>query len=227
MNKTEKLINNKVPEPTIRRLPFYLAYLKLVAGKGQDHISSTQVARDIGVDSSQVAKDLSYLHITGKTRVGYEVKPLIDVLERFLGFSIIHEAFLFGAGNLGAALLHDNGLRQFGLFITHAFDVSPELVGSTINGIPILHIDEFPAKRAEKNVEIGILTVPVDKAQLVSEKIIAGGMKAIWNFTPVKIKVQEQAIVQNTSLYAHLAVMFNKLCSENHCIDDSQNTPLI
>lgn len=205
--------NIKIPEPTLRRLPFYLAYLKLIKQEGQQHVSSTQIAKGFGADPSQVAKDLSYINISGKTRVGYEVDSLTDVLEKYLGFSIIHEAFLFGAGSLGAALLHDNGLNQFGLQITKAFDVNPALTGKTINEVTIHHIDKFPKLREENNVKIGILCVPVEKAQLVAEKMIEGGIKAIWNFTPVKIKVPDVAIVQNTSLYAHLAVMFNKLLS--------------
>lgn len=201
----------KIPEPTIRRLPFYLAHIKLVGDIGQEFISSTQLAKDIGVDPSQVAKDLSYVAISGKTRVGYEVKPLIEVLENFLGFSHQHHAYLFGAGNLGAALLHDLGLSQFGLYIKAAFDPDPKVIGKEINGVPILHVDEFPKMMETSNVKIGILTVPVHKAQEVAEFVVEGGIKAIWNFTPVKIKIPSPAIVQNTSLYAHLAVMFNKL----------------
>lgn len=211
MNKINPYTFGKVPEPTIRRLPFYLAHLKLVAAKGEEYISSTHLAKDIGVDPSQVAKDLSYIKISGKTRVGYEVKPLIDVLENFLGFSHKHEAYLFGAGNLGAALLHDLGLRQFGLYIRAAFDTNPEVVGKEINGVPILHVDEFPRLQEEQGIEIGILTVPVEKAQEVASYVASKKIRAIWNFTPVKIKVESPTTVQNTSLYAHLAVMFNKL----------------
>ena len=201
----------KVPEPTIRRLPFYLAHIKLLSNSGQQHISSTQLAKDIGVDSSQVAKDLSFIDITGKTRVGYEIKPLIDVLENFLGFSHKHKAYLFGAGSLGSALLHDTGLRQFGLYVSAAFDVNPDIIGTNVNGVPIRHIDEYFEIRKKSGVEIGILTVPAERAQSVSDFMLEGGIRGIWNFTPVKIKVPKNAVVQNTSLYAHLALIFNKI----------------
>lgn len=200
-----------VPEPTIRRLPFYLAHLKLAVNSGQQHISSTQLAKDIGIDSSQVAKDLSFIDITGKTRVGYEIRPLVDVLENFLGFNAKHKAYLFGAGSLGSALLHDTGLRQFGLYVTAAFDVNPDIVGTSINGVPIRHMNDFADVRKKTGVEIGILTVPVEKAQDVANFIIDGGIRGIWNFTPVKINVPGNIVVQNTSLYAHLALIFNKL----------------
>ncbi|MEG1748644.1 MAG: redox-sensing transcriptional repressor Rex [Tannerellaceae bacterium] len=206
----------RVPEPTLRRLPWYLAFVKLMKGKGETFVSSTQIAKEINVDSSQVAKDLSYVNIAGKTRVGYDIDALVDVLEVFLGFTSQHRAFLFGVGSLGAALLHDSGLSQYGLEIVAGFDVRPELVGSFINRIPVFNINEFPAKQLEYGATIGVITVPVGRAQEVTDQIIAGGIKALWNFTPFRIRVPENIVVQNTSMYAHLAVMFNRLNSMNH-----------
>lgn len=206
----------KVPEPTLRRLPWYLAYVKLMKGKGEAFISSTQIAKEINVDSSQVAKDLSFVNISGKTRVGYEINALVDVLENFLGFTSRHKAFLFGVGSLGASLLHDTGLSQYGLEIVAGFDVREELAGSTINGIPVFHMRDFPVKQKESGATIGVITVPVEKAQEVTDQIIEGGIKALWNFTPFRIRVPEHIVVQNTSMYAHLAVMFNRLNSMNH-----------
>ncbi len=203
----------KVPEPTLRRLPWYLAFLKLMKGRGELFVSSTQIAKEINVDSSQVAKDLSFVNISGKTRVGYEIDTLIGVLETFLGFTTRHKAFLFGVGSLGAALLQDSGLKQYGLEIVAGFDIRPEVVGKRINEIPVFHMNDFPAKQPEYDATIGVITVPVDKAQEITEQIIGGGIKALWNFTPFRIRVPEHIVVQNTSLYAHLAVMFNRLNS--------------
>ncbi len=199
-----------VPEPALRRMPCYLAYLKLAKNQGLKHISSTHIARDMGVDPTQVTKDLSYTSIVGRTRVGYEVEPLIIVLEEFLGFTKISEAFLFGAGSLGTALLHDHGLKQYGLEIVAAFDVNPAVIGQEIGGVKIYHMDEFNKLKTD-NVQVGILTVPVEHAQDTAERIVRGGIKGIWNFTPVRIQLGDDIVVQNTSLYAHLAVMFNRL----------------
>lgn len=190
-----------------------MAFVKLLKQKGESFVSSTQIAKEINVDSSQVAKDLSFVAIAGKTRVGYEIDTLIRVLECFLGFTASHKAFLFGVGSLGAALLHDSGLNQYGLEIMAGFDVRDELDGKTINGIPVFHMRNFPEKQQELGATIGIITVPVEKAQEVTDEIIAGGIKALWNFTPFRIRVPEHVVVQNTSMYAHLAVMFNRLNS--------------
>lgn len=203
--------NDKVPEPTLRRLPWYLSNIKLMKERGEQFVSSTQISKEINIDASQIAKDLSYVNISGRTRVGYEIDALIDVLEDFLGFTNMHKAFLFGVGSLGGALLRDSGLNHFGLEIVAAFDINPDLIGRDINGIPIFHSDDFVAKMKEYNVNIGVLTVPINIAQEITDKMVDGGIKAVWNFTPFRIRVPENIVVQNTSLYAHLAVMFNRL----------------
>lgn len=202
---------DKVPEPTLRRLPWYLSNIKLMKEKGEQYVSSTQISKEINIDASQIAKDLSYVNISGRTRVGYNIDALIEVLESFLGFTNMHKAFLFGVGSLGAALLRDSGLHHFGLEIVAAFDVNPELVGKDLNGIPIFHSDDFEAKMKEYDVNIGVLTVPINIAQEITDKMVDGGIKAVWNFTPFRIRVPENIVVQNTSLCAHLAVMFNRL----------------
>ena len=202
---------DKVPEPTLRRLPWYLSNIKLMKEKGEQYVSSTQISKEINIDASQIAKDLSYVNISGRTRVGYNIDALIEVLESFLGFTNMHKAFLFGVGSLGGALLRDSGLRHFGLEIVAAFDINPELVGKDLGGIPIFHSDDFEAKMKEYDVNIGVLTVPINIAQEITNKMVDGGIKAVWNFTPFRFRVPENIVVQITSLYAHLAVMFNRL----------------
>ena len=214
-NSIQQELQFKVPEPTLRRLPWYLAYAQLELKKGELYLSSTQIAKNIAVDSSMVAKDLSYVNISGRTRVGYDIKELVAILEQFLGFTDPHKAFLFGVGRLGGALLYDNGLQQFGLEVVAGFDVKYELAGTSINRIPIHHLDNFAELQQKMGINIGILTVPIDKAQLVSDTIVEGGIQAIWNFTPFRIRVPENIVVQNTSIYAHLAVMFNRLNAIN------------
>ncbi len=203
--------NWNVPEPALRRLPWYLSYIKLLKKKGQTHVSSTQIAKKINVSSTQIAKDLSYVKVSGKTRVGYEIDVLIDVLEQFLGFTSQHKAVVLGVGSLGGALLSDSGLEQFGLKIFAGFDVNENVIGSKINNIPVYNIDNFGEYNKEINADIAILTVPPDNAQEIADFAIKNGIRAIWNFTPFRIRVPEHTVLQNTSLYAHLAVMFNRL----------------
>lgn len=203
--------SSKIPEPALRRLPWYLSYVKLLKSQGESIVSSTQIAKKIDVSASQIAKDLSYVNVNGKTRVGYDIDDLISVLETFLGFTKTHKAVVFGVGSLGAALLSDSGLEQYGLKIMAGFDVKTSLVNRKVHNIPVFHTREFFERNETIKAEIGILTVPPGYAQEVSEYMIRGGIKGIWNFTPFRIRVPEGVVLQNTSLYAHLAVMFNRL----------------
>ncbi len=206
--------NQGVPEPTIRRMPSYLAFTEGLLRKGQQFVSSTQIANYMNIDPTQVTKDLSYTIIVGKTRVGYEVKTLVTVLSDFLGFTTMDNAFLVGAGSLGSALLHDSGLSHFGLNIVAAFDVNSSTIGRKINDVEVFHIDQFRDLTQEMKVIMGIITVPAENAQTVADLMVAWGIKAIWNFTPARIKVPADIIVQNTTLYSNLAIIFNKLHSE-------------
>ena len=201
----------KGPEPTLRRLPWYLSVCRLLKQQGEQYVSSTRLSKETNIVASQIAKDLSCVNIVGRTRVGYEIDNLLSVLEDFLGFTRVHKAFIFGAGRLGSALLNDKGLRQFGLEVVAAFDTNPRVVGNNVAGIPVFHINELEAKMKRYDVRIGILTVPIDRAQEVADKMVVWGIKAIWNFTPLRIRVPDDIVVQNTSLYAHLSLMFNRL----------------
>ena len=182
-----------LPEPTLRRLPWYLAYVSRLDANHVEHVSSTQISQALNVDASQIAKDLSFLNIKGKTRIGYEVSTLHATLTQFLGFKQEHKAIIIGAGSLGGALMHDVGLSQYGLRIVAGFDVNDALVGTSIAGIPIYHVDDMA--RRVKGTDVAI----------------ACGIGAIWNFTPFRIKVPSDVVIANTSIYAHLALIYNRM----------------
>lgn len=200
-----------IPEPTLRRLPWYLAYVANLHRSGVEYVSSTAISREINVDVSQIAKDLSYLNIKGKTRIGYEVALLCRELEEFLGFKRRHNAVVLGVGSLGSSLIHDTGLANYGLNIVAGFDVNPDIIGTQVSGVPIYSIDLLADYCRTLKAEIGIVTLPVDAAQEGADRLIEAGIKALWNFTPVRIHASQGVVITNTSIYAHLAVMFNRL----------------
>ena len=200
-----------LPEPTLRRLPWYLAYVSRLDANHVEHVSSTQISQALNVDASQIAKDLSFLNIKGKTRIGYEVSTLHATLTQFLGFKQEHKAIIIGAGSLGGALMHDVGLSQYGLRIVAGFDVNDALVGTSIAGIPIYDVDDTARRVKGTEVAIAIVTVPAEHSQQVTNMAIACGIGAIWNFTPFRIKVPSDVVIANTSIYAHLALIYNRM----------------
>ena len=202
---------NTIPEPTLRRLPWYLSRLSVLRGEGVEHVSSTQLGRDLHLDSSVIAKDLSFINIKGKTRIGYDVESLENYLRKFLGFEHLHRAVIVGVGSLGEALIRDHGLGNFGLHIVAGFDVREEIIGININSTKIYSADSIARQVPKLKVDIGIVTVPVEVAQTTAEKLIEAGIKAIWNFAPLPLRVPKDVVIQNTSIYAPLAIMYNRL----------------
>ena len=201
----------QLPEPSLRRLPWYLAYIEILRDSGVVTVSSTQISRALNVDASQIAKDLSLLDIKGKTLIGYEIDDLACALSEFLGFRTTHKAFVMGCGSLGGSLMRDKGLSNYGLEIVCGFDTNPELVGSQIGDVPVRHISEMPKCQKEMGASIGILTVPADKAQESADYMVAAGLTGIWNFTPYRIRVRNGIAKANTQIYAHLALLYNRL----------------
>ncbi len=200
-----------LPEPTLRRLPWYLAYLTTMRGQNVEYVSTTRIADDLNVAPSQIAKDLSFLRLRGKTRIGYSVNELEDTLRQFLGFAERHNAVMAGVGSLGAALIADSGLQRYGLNIVAGIDTDSKLIGSEICGVPVYSPGSLPQLVKKLGITIGIVAVPVECAQEVSGLLIANGIKAIWNFTPTRLAAPESVVITNTSIYSHLAVMYNRL----------------
>lgn len=200
-----------LPEPTLRRLPWYLAYVTMLRHDGVEHVSSRGIAEAIGVDASQIAKDLSHLGVRGKTRIGYEVAALERELRGFLGFNTGHNAVITGVGSLGNALIQDRGLQRYGLNIVAGIDTNPDLVGTRAGGIVIMGYESLPGLVSEQDITIGIITVPAREAQHAADRLTEAGIRAIWNFTPYRLRVRPRVVVTNTSIYSHLAVMYNRL----------------
>lgn len=208
MNQISNII---LPEPSLRRLPWYLAYVEILRNKKIEYVSSTQISRALSVDASQIAKDLSFLNIKGKTRIGYEVDHLCTALSDFLGFTRSHKAYVIGTGSLGKALIRDSGLSNYGLEIVAGFDTNPDIIKRKDLGVPIRPIDDIYDMMKSNPATIAILTVPPEAAQEAADTAVGAGIKAIWNFTPYRIKVAEGIVMANTSIYAHLALIFNRL----------------
>lgn len=212
MNAREKYkLKSQASEPTLKRLPGYLYYVKNVQEQGIMNISAPTIGSDLKCDPSQVVKDLSVTGIKGKPRVGYNTYELIHALENFLGFNRTNEAFLVGAGNLGTALMAYQEHQSLGLKIIAAFDIDEEKVGKTVGGIHILEYNKLFSLSDRLNVKIGILTTPNKAAQSVAEDLVNCGIKAIWNFTSANVDVDEDVIIQNTSMSSYAAVLLRRL----------------
>ena len=196
----------KVSKAVLKRLPGYLAYLKSMPDSAPANISATALANALNMGEVQVRKDLAIVSDGGRPKVGYQREALIDDIEQFLGYDNTTDAVLIGAGKLGLALMAYSGLDAYGLNIQAAFDVSPAME-KTEDGQPIYHISKLTHYCKLHKVLMGIITVPAAAAQEVADQLIAGGVKAIWNFAPTHLDVPPNILVQNENMATSLAVL--------------------
>jgi len=201
-----------IPEPTLRRLPLYHQYLKRMhSEKNLEYISSNQIGNDLHILPIQVRKDLEITEAMGKPKLGYDIVELMGAIETFLGWNNTTDGYLVGVGHLGSALLGYQGFKDYGLNIVAAFDSDKSKIGTEIKGVKVLDVEKLPNMIRRMGIKIGILTVPGNAAQELSDVMVRAGIKAIWNFSPVKIKAPQDIIVQHENLASSLVVLSKKL----------------
>ncbi len=194
------LMDKKISEKVINRLTLYHCILQDFISKGNEYISSKQIATLLKIDDSQVRKDINLLNNSGKSRVGYIVKELKKSIETTLGFAKTKKAYIIGAGNLGMALAKYDNFTSYGLNIINLFDNDKTKIGGNINNKEILDIKDLPKFTNEHGVEIAILTVPGKFAQKTADYIVKSNIKYIWNFTPTVLDVPADVQVWNENL---------------------------
>jgi redox-sensing transcriptional repressor len=211
-NEKTKTVIKAIPEPTLRRLPIYYQYLKKIQSERKsEYISCTQIGNELSIIPIQVRKDLEITEATGKPKLGYGVKELLSNIEDFLGWNNTTDAYLVGVGNLGSALLGYQGFKEYGLNIIAAFDADETKAGTEIRGKLVFHVGKLPDMIRRMGIKIGILTVPAQSAQELTDLMVEAGIHAIWNFSPIKIMVPQGIIVQHENLASSLVVLSKKL----------------
>ncbi|MDR1123093.1 MAG: redox-sensing transcriptional repressor Rex [Elusimicrobiota bacterium] len=196
------------PELAIRRLLIYLDYLK---SQDADCVSSGQIADNFGFTAIQVRKDIACAGFAGRPKHGYSRAELIKHIEDFLGFNDKMDAFLIGVGNIGRALASYGGFAKYSLNIIAACDIDPRLQGTEINGKKIFSVEKALDLIKRLKIKFAIITVPAGQSQPSADLLIKAGIKAIWNFSSVRLSCPPDIIVQNEDLGASLSVLSQKL----------------
>lgn len=203
------MAETKMPLPSLRRMLFYYRSLKSAAERGEVYVSSADLSWAADTTPEQVRKDLSYLpgQGQGRSRVGYPALKLAAVIEDYLDLMNDKYAVLVGAGNLGRALALYPGFQQHGMRIMVLFDNDPQKVGTKVGELNVLPVEKLTNLVGRMMIRIGIITTPVAAAQDIADALVAGGIKAIWNFSTVRLTVPEQILVRNVDLSVDLMVL--------------------
>lgn len=184
----------------IRRLPKYYRALTELAEVRISRISSKQLGKLTGFNPSQIRQDLNAFGGFGQQGYGYNVKNLKMNMEKILNIFTDKSMVLIGVGNLGRAILQYSEFAENGFHIRAAFDRDPEKIGESINGVPVYDIATLDAYLGGQKTDIAILTIHKDVAQRYTDICVQNGVRGFWNFAPKKLKVPEDAIVENVWL---------------------------
>ena len=100
-----------------------------------------------------------------------------------------------------------------GVNIISMFDVDPALIGRTVGGVLIRDMTELEKFCAEITVDMAVLTLPKEHAKEVSQRLVAGGIRGLWNFTGIELSFDEESVaVENVHLGDSLMILNYRLC---------------
>ena len=176
-----------ISDAVIRRLPRYYRQLTDLCARGVVRISSHSLGQEMNITASQIRQDFSCFGEFGQQGYGYNVEELRSEIGHILGVDNDHHLVMIGVGNLGRALLRNFPFSQTGFTVDAAFDVSPSVTGSTVNGVPVYAMDELEDFIQKHSVDVVVLTIPQDVAQDTADRLIELGVHGFWNFTNVEL----------------------------------------
>ena len=189
-----------ISRAVIRRLPRYYRYLGELLENGVERISSSDLSKRMKVTASQIRQDLNNFGGFGQQGYGYNVKYLYTEIGKILGLEENHNCIILSAGNLGQPLATYTSFETRGFILKGIFDVNPRLEGVTIRGVQIRMMDELSSFIRDNDVEIGVLTIPKEKAIEVANLLVDNGVRAIWNFAHTDLNLPDNVIVENVHL---------------------------
>jgi len=201
----------KVSLAVIKRLPRYFRYLSDLLKVDINRISSKELASRMGITASQIRQDLNCFGEFGQQGYGYNVESLYNEIGNILGVNNNYKMVIIGAGNMGQALANYGNFEKRGFNLIGIFDINPKLIGRKIKDIEIMHFDTFEEFAKNNHIDIAVITVPYEATPAVAEKAAKLGIKGLWNFSPMDLKLPYDVIIENVHLSDSLMVLGYKL----------------
>jgi redox-sensing transcriptional repressor len=209
----------RIAESTVRRLSLYLRFLEDFESRGQQTVSSEELAQQGGTTSAQVRKDLSFFGSFGKRGLGYSVPELAGQLREILGLGRTWRVAVIGAGKIGSALVQYRGFRQRGFDVIAVYDNDPGVVGRRWNGLVVRDVREF-FEGETPLPDIVVLAVPAEQAQGVADAVVRKGVKAILNFASAPLVVPDDVAVKTVNMAMELETLSYSLVNRDDAADD-------
>ena len=182
----------------IKRLPKYYRYLESINEKGLIRVSSKELSEITGLTASQIRQDLNHFGCFGQQGYGYNVSELIEELSKIIGVDKTYSMILIGYGNIGHALYKYKSFRDLGYEFKAVFDKEAKNLETC--DVEVKEIEELEAYLKENPIDIGIIATPKNVSQEICDKLCEGGVRGIWNFSPVDLKVKNGVVIESVHL---------------------------
>lgn len=204
-------MSEQISQAVIRRLPRYYRYLTDMEKRGEDRVSSFKMSEEMGLNASQIRRDLNCFGGFGQQGYGYSVEKLKKEIAHILGLDKRYNVIVIGAGRIGQALMGYDSFEKEAFNMAAIFDNDKNKIGMRVNGSPVKHIDELPAYLNENKADIAMLCTPGENAKQAARVLTDCGIKAIWNFAPIDVEAPKDVAVENVHLSDSLYVLSYKL----------------
>ncbi len=198
---------SNIPDIVIGRLPIYLRALSRMIQADKEYTSSHDLGERLGISSAQIRKDLSHFGEFGKQGTGYNVTYLYEQIRHILQVDRQWPMAVVGIGDLGRAIAHYRGFVPRGFRVVCLFDHDPDKIGDRIGDLTIQSLDMMPAEIQRQGVQVAMIAVPAEGAQMVANQLVQAGVRALLNYAPITLAVPEGVRVQYIDPVTHLQHM--------------------
>ena len=205
-----KLKKLEISERVVQRLTEYLSILK-EARKQDNEINPIELAKIMNTTSAQVRKDLSTFGEFGVRGKGYDVDKLIEIITEILGIDKINNVIIVGHGKMGEMLSSNLDVLGEGFKIVGIFDKDSNKIGKiAANDLivqDIRNVGEFIKNMkndSNTKIDMAILAVVKEQAQIAAEGLVKNGISAILNMTTYKLELGENVKVVDMDISAKL-----------------------
>lgn len=207
--------SKRISRASVLRMELYLEVLEQIQAEGRKYVTSSEIGESIGVSPEKVRQDLFRTGTEGKPKVGYEVELLTRTIRSVFDLDTPKKACLVGLGNLGRALAGSAIWNKAGYTLQAIFDRDHSVIGTDAGGIRVRSIAEIFGVVKAEGIVAGVIAVPAAAAQETADHMVHAGIKAIWNFAPIKLHVPEGIAVENQSLAWGLITLSHTMKSGN------------
>jgi len=196
------ILNQLVVE---RLMHYYHLVGEQIPDQPSGWVSSAHIAHLLDMDDTLVRKDLAAIGVRGRPRVGFSIAELKSRIREVLGFNDMYKAVIVGAGRLGGAIVSYAGFAKYGLYVVALFDADENRIGSVMGGVLVQSVENLETIIQRHDVHMAILTVPAEAAQPLADRLVAAGVRAIWNFAPTSLSVPPDVFVRHEHISVGLA----------------------